>query len=591
MKQTTVPSRFVAGLFVPTLVALVASTVPASAIPDFDPPPWLPVPFLYSRSQPTASPQEIYGHVIAQDFAPWDTVKAWDGSCYGFVNDGAAPGGLVFALAEEGQFNASTGVGFAPGKPRLVYSFPNPRGLPTHRLTGSRPTGAMAVGQDGNIYGRTAEGGAFGNGLLFKVDRTGRYQTLHHLEKHGVPNGLIVTQSGDIYSATTADAAADVGWVFRLSKDGSSKNIPVASGQMKALAETANHDILLATISLSSPLGAVWRLNENDEFEPIATLTDAPRKLLALANGNVLCLTSQAIVEITPAGATSVAHQFVSATEGTEPNFLEVYSSYGFIGSTSTGGDSHGGTYFFMKPDYSDFRVNWNLAPVQPGQFNGPITTWMDRVFPARAVSDRDNHAPIAKDDVLSVSALKAKTPGTPRQAVVRVLDNDADADKHPLTITSVGTPAHGFATIDPTSRVITYTANASPAQNDIFSYTVSDVSGGTATAYVIVRANPAGRYTGQVVTDDSAGTAAGTLALNVGADRTITGRLQMDGRTYQFTGRANDANQVAAVFANTVSANSLGIQLTLQPNGAGYTIRAAIQKNDVPFVAACTKQ
>jgi len=587
MKQTTVPSRFVAGLFVPTLVALVASTQPASAIPDFDPPPWLPVPFLYSKSQPTASPQELYGHVIAVDFAPWDSVKAWDGSCYGFVNDGSAPGGLIYALAEEG-FNSPTGVGsYAPGKPRLVYTFPSPRGLPTHRLSGSRPAGGMATGQDGNIYGCAAVGGAFGNGLLFKVDRTGRYQALHHLEKPGDPSALLVAQSGDIYSGTRATGGDFVDWVLRLSKDGSYKNIPVTSGGVKALAETANHDLLLAT---SSP-NKVWRLNENDEFEQLATLTDEPRKLLALPNGNVLCLTSQAIVEITPAGATSVAHQFVSATEGTEPNFLEIYGAYGFIGSTSTGGGSHGGTFFLMNPDYSNFRTNWNLAQAHPGQLNGPITTWMDHVFPARAVSDRDNHAPIAKDDVLSVNALKGNTPTAPKQAVIRVLDNDADADKHPLTITSVGTPAHGFATIDPTSRVITYTANASPAQNDIFSYSISDVSGGTATAYVIVRANPAGRYTGQVVTDNQAGIAAGTLALNVGADRTVTGRLQMDGRTYSFTGRANDANQVAAVFANTVSTNSLGIQLTLQPNGAGYTIGADIQKNGVPFVAACAKQ
>lgn len=593
MKLTTVPSRFVAGLFVPAFVALIASTTPASAIPDLDPPPWLPLPFLYSKGHQNPSPQELYGHVIAVDFAPWDTVKAWDGDSYGFVNDGAAPGGLVFGLAANATLAPSgTYVTAAPGKPRLVYSFPNPHGLPTHRLTGSNPFGAMATGQDGNIYGRTVFGGAFGNGVLFKVDRTGRYQTLHHLEKHGQPAGLIVAQNGDVYSATTADSSAEVSWVFRLSKDGSYKNIPVANGlQMQALVETVNHDILLATVTSAGPAGALWRLNGNDEFEQIATLTDAPSKLLALPNGHVLCLTRGSILEVTPAGATSVAHQFVSATEGTEPKFLEIYGTFGFIGSTSTGGGNRGGTYFFMKPDYTGFRVNWDLTRAQPGQLNGPFTTWMDRVFPARAVADADNRAPIAKDDVVSVTALKSQTPLAPKQAVVRVLDNDADADKDALTITSVGTPAHGFATVDPTSRVITYTATESPAQNDSFTYAIADGQGGTATAYVIVRANPAGRYTGQVVTDDPAGTAAGSLALNVGADRTVNGRLQMDGRTYAFTGRANDANQVAAVFANTVSINSLGIQLTLQPNGAGYAISADIQKNGVPLVAACAKQ
>ncbi len=71
------------------------------------------------------------------------------------------------------------------------------------------------------------------------------------------------------------------------------------------------------------------------------------------------------------------------------------------------------------------------------------------------------------------------------------VLANDSDPDGNTLTITSVGTPAHGVATVSG-NRVL-YTPAAGYSGSDSFSYTISDGLGGTATALVSVSVGAAG--------------------------------------------------------------------------------------------------
>jgi large repetitive protein len=82
------------------------------------------------------------------------------------------------------------------------------------------------------------------------------------------------------------------------------------------------------------------------------------------------------------------------------------------------------------------------------------------------------NDAPIAHADAVTTTA---ETP-----VVITPLDNDHDPDGDPLTLTAVGAPAHGQATLHPTTATITYT----PTQDldtvtlpytDPFSYTISD--------------------------------------------------------------------------------------------------------------------
>jgi len=91
-------------------------------------------------------------------------------------------------------------------------------------------------------------------------------------------------------------------------------------------------------------------------------------------------------------------------------------------------------------------------------------------------------HAPVAGDDAATTLE---DTPVT-----IAVLANDTDADGDSLSVESVTLPEKGTATIGADGRV-TYTPALNFNGADLFTYTVSDGTGGTATATVTVTVTP----------------------------------------------------------------------------------------------------
>ena len=135
------------------------------------------------------------------------------------------------------------------------------------------------------------------------------------------------------------------------------------------------------------------------------------------------------------------------------------------------------------------------------------------------------------------------------------VLKNDADADRDPLAIVTIEQPAHGVATLNFETQKITYTAEAGPVQNDAFTYTIADGSGGRATAQVIVRTSAAGRYQGTITrpnyaAGETTGPEVGSLEVKLKENRTLTGRVSIDGKVYRFTGRFNEWSEYATVLS-----------------------------------------
>lgn len=92
------------------------------------------------------------------------------------------------------------------------------------------------------------------------------------------------------------------------------------------------------------------------------------------------------------------------------------------------------------------------------------------------------NDPPAAVDDEATTDEDVAITVG--------VLNNDDDIDGDVLTITVVGSAVHGTVLNNGTDLTYTPAANFSGA--DVFTYTISDGNGGSATAQVTVTVNPA---------------------------------------------------------------------------------------------------
>ncbi|UXI69148.1 Ig-like domain-containing protein [Tahibacter amnicola] len=94
------------------------------------------------------------------------------------------------------------------------------------------------------------------------------------------------------------------------------------------------------------------------------------------------------------------------------------------------------------------------------------------------------NRPPVAQNDQVSTPA------GIPVN--VSVLANDSDPDGDTVSVTSVGTPAHGTA-LKNADGSVTYTPVAGYTGTDTFTYAISDGNGGSATAQVTVTVGGAG--------------------------------------------------------------------------------------------------
>jgi len=127
-----------------------------------------------------------------------------------------------------------------------------------------------------------------------------------------------------------------------------------------------------------------------------------------------------------------------------------------------------------------------------------------------------------------------------------RVNDDDPDGDS--LTITTVGTPSHGTATILNNGTVIKYVPSGSYVGTDSFTYTVSDGHGKTATATESINV--------------ISGTPGGPTAVN--------DSYNVSGTSFSFDPRANDTDPQGDTLTVLSKTNPLHGTATIQLGGQG---------------------
>jgi uncharacterized repeat protein (TIGR03803 family) len=180
-------------------------------------------------------------------------VQGTDGYLYGTTLQGGANYGTVFKITTAGKFttlhNFSSTEGFDPvagliqatdgnlygstlgggslGNYGTIFKI-SPGGTLTtlhsfNKSDGQQPFGTLVQATDGNFYGTTNLGGAYGFGTVFKMDSSGNLTTLYNFnytDGSGPDGTLIQATDGNLYGTTGSGGAGPFGTIFAITLGG-----------------------------------------------------------------------------------------------------------------------------------------------------------------------------------------------------------------------------------------------------------------------------------------------------------------------------------------------------------------------------------
>jgi uncharacterized repeat protein (TIGR03803 family) len=144
--------------------------------------------------------------------------------------DGANPVGRLVADSQGNLYGAAPSGGksacgviykLAPsGVETVLHDFCSKR----NNADGRNPNGDLIADDQGNLYGTTAYGGAYGGGTVFKLATDGALKTLYAfcplgdscVDGYAPSAGLAADQQGNLYGTTSSGGQFNSGTVFKL---------------------------------------------------------------------------------------------------------------------------------------------------------------------------------------------------------------------------------------------------------------------------------------------------------------------------------------------------------------------------------------
>jgi uncharacterized repeat protein (TIGR03803 family) len=270
----------------------------------------------------------------------------------------------ALALATNGDFYGSTNVPCS-----VVYKI-TPSGAltildPSENCASSvvvNPDTTMVQASNGELYGTTQAGGAYGQGTIFKLTLAGALTTLHSfcetqntagdcLDGMSPYTALVQGTNGYLYGATQSNGAYGFGTIFRITPTGDFTTI---------------HNFCRVS---GCPDGG----------NPKAALVQG-------ADGNLYGVTSSGgdgagtFFTMTPSGALSTLYNFCptggDCPDGAQPVALMLATDGNFYGLAGSGGANGYGTIFQMTPSGSlttEHSFDGTDGIVGNNSYNGPM--------------------------------------------------------------------------------------------------------------------------------------------------------------------------------------------------------------------------
>jgi uncharacterized repeat protein (TIGR03803 family) len=262
------------------------------------------------------------------NLAPNELTEGSAGNFYGTTQSGGSNfTGSIFVISPSGAFSNLYTFGALEATSSGVATSPD----------GVKPTGALALGNDGNLYGTTQFGGANGTGTIFRITPGGVFTSLYSFSKSraglvstnaAVPNALVLSTNGAFYGTTRQGGVDNAGTFFTFTAAGGLTQIYSFDG--------------------ASPGG-----------KPIT-----PNGALVQGSNGVFYGTSAfggtqgggTIFEITAAGVPTVLHSFPELSAGAGAA-LTVGVDGNIYGTTAANGANGNGTVFRLTPggDYGAY--------------------------------------------------------------------------------------------------------------------------------------------------------------------------------------------------------------------------------------------
>lgn len=289
------------------------------------------------------------------------------GNLYGATQTGGTYGnGTVYEIS-------------AAGQETLLYSFCPGGGACTD---GSYPYATLTIDSQGNLFGTSKFGGAYGFGTVFEITAAGQESVLYSFCPAGFPcvdgelpsTGLVMDAAGNLYGTTPNGGAYQWGTVYEIAATSHQQTVLYNFGATVSDGLTPSASLVLdksgnlygTTINGGAHgAGTVFEISKGKEtllwnFGTSSTDGSAPQAALVLdSSGNMYGTTifggtfgQGTVFKVTPAGQESVLYNFTGlGGDGAQPySGLVMDSSGNLYGTTFKGGSFNGGSIFKLTP-------------------------------------------------------------------------------------------------------------------------------------------------------------------------------------------------------------------------------------------------